>query len=60
MAYYLYVCVCAGTLTNGREFDSSRARGKPFTFTIGQGQVIRGWDEGVAKVTIKCSSFEIS
>ncbi|KAI5959766.1 FPR1 [Candida pseudojiufengensis] len=33
-----------GTLTNGKEFDSSKKRGKPFTCTIGVGQVIKGWD----------------
>ncbi|CAI5760269.1 unnamed protein product [Candida verbasci] len=33
-----------GHLTNGKEFDSSRKRGKPFTCTIGVGQVIKGWD----------------
>ena len=36
-----------GTLTNGQKFDSSRDHGKPFTFVIGKGQVIQGWDEGV-------------
>lgn len=42
-----------GTLaSNGTKFDASRDRGRPFKFTIGVGQVIRGWDEGVAQMSL--------
>ncbi|XP_054451958.1 peptidyl-prolyl cis-trans isomerase FKBP1A-like [Anoplopoma fimbria] len=41
-----------GTLTNGKQFDSSRDRGEPFKFSIGCGQVIRAWDEGVARMSV--------
>jgi FKBP-type peptidyl-prolyl cis-trans isomerase FkpA len=41
-----------GWLTTGKKFDSSVDRGKPFEFTLGKGQVIRGWDEGVAGMCV--------
>ena len=41
-----------GTLTNGTKFDSSRDRGRGFSFTLGKGEVIKGWDQGVAGMKI--------
>ena len=41
-----------GWLTNGTKFDSSRDGGQPFTFALGGGQVIKGWDQGVAGMQV--------
>src|SRR5574343_41781 len=51
-----------GRLTDGTVFDSSIPRGEPLEFVVGQGQVIRGWDEGIVqlkkgqKATLTCPS----
>ena len=41
-----------GWLTDGTKFDSSKDRGDPFRFSLGRGQVIKGWDEGVAGMKV--------
>lgn len=39
-------CCFVGKLEDGTEFDSSLSRSEPFVFTLGVGQVIKGWDQG--------------
>jgi peptidylprolyl isomerase len=42
----------AGRLSTGEPFDNSYDRGQPFQFPLGQGRVIKGWDEGIAKLNV--------
>jgi FKBP-type peptidyl-prolyl cis-trans isomerase FkpA len=41
-----------GWLTDGTKFDSSKDRNQPFSFSLGKGMVIRGWDEGVVGMKV--------
>lgn len=41
-----------GTLENGTKFESSRDKGTPYSFVIGQGKVIKGWDEGLMTMKV--------
>uniref|UniRef100_H0Z984 peptidylprolyl isomerase n=1 Tax=Taeniopygia guttata TaxID=59729 RepID=H0Z984_TAEGU len=41
-----------GMLEDGKKFDSSRDRNKPFKFVMGKQEVIRGWEEGVAQMSV--------
>jgi len=48
-----------GYLLNGKKFDSSFDHGQPFSFTLGNGEVIAGWDEGVSMMNVGTSAMFI-
>lgn len=50
LACFYSIACSVGMLQNGKKFDSSRDRNKPFKFKIGRQEVIKGWEEGVAQV----------
>ncbi|XP_038129456.1 FKBP prolyl isomerase 1Ab isoform X1 [Cyprinodon tularosa] len=57
VVHYVDFLLCAaalpkGSLTDGRKFDSSRDRDKPFRFKVGKQEVIRGWEEGVVQMSV--------
>jgi FKBP-type peptidyl-prolyl cis-trans isomerase len=56
------ICEYVGTLKEGGDqFDSSRDRGKPLTFMIGIGSVIKGWDEGIMEMKLgEVATLEVS
>eukprot|EP00729_Bicosta_minor_P007425 gene7425-19508_t len=62
VAKEVVVCHYTGTLaSDGTKFDCSKDRGKPLTFMIGIGQVIKGWDEGIMSMHLgEISKLEIS
>eukprot|EP00483_Globobulimina_turgida_P012990 UN13014 len=56
-----YVGTNHGGPNHGKTFDSSRLKGRPFKFVIGEGQVIKGWDEGVIQMSLgQKANLEIS
>ncbi len=47
-----FIADLQGALTDGTVFDSSYKRGDPISFTLGKGQVIKGWDQGIAGMCV--------
>ena len=48
-----------GSLFDGKVFDASSNRGEPYEFTLGQGEVIKGWDEGIARMKVGAKAILI-